>query len=247
MPTLNIQPVEYSGKKLNDLGERIISEFYPLIDGFIINREITLKELVEEDRRKDLYGRRILEETSIFPPYSVALVDSGFFYFLSKYDTPILSITSLPIINSAHPTDDISKLITIVIPEGLTDTETQKLIEEKLEENIEEGLTTPKLTKYSYFDGFGLDKVAFVSTYRTEFWNIDSEEHIERCAIIGVHEMGHAFGILEHHLEYNKQTSNGKFCAMTTGLLGKIPWEQHISLIAPSFCVDCYKKLGVYK
>ena len=50
MTTLKIQPVEYRGKRLEEVGERIVATFSPLFDNFEILDEIKLAKEVKRLR-----------------------------------------------------------------------------------------------------------------------------------------------------------------------------------------------------
>lgn len=98
MSTLTIQPIEYKGKRLGEVGDRILSAFHPVIDDFTIAEEIGLEGLVKIEKDS---GRKFLDKTDLFPPYPIAIHVINLFFvkrFLTKkYWKPILIVTQLPI------------------------------------------------------------------------------------------------------------------------------------------------------
>ena len=50
MTTLKIKPVEYKGRRLSEVGEKIVATFFPLFDNFEILDEIKLAKEVKRLR-----------------------------------------------------------------------------------------------------------------------------------------------------------------------------------------------------
>lgn len=91
-------------------------------------------------------------------------------------------------------------------------------------------------------------KLAYVSTYKPDFGELDSEEHVERVVVEALHELGHCFG-LGHH-EERVETHKGKLCLMTVAhdgdfIRGRITGADYISMRDKFFCGRCYVKLGI--
>ncbi len=90
-------------------------------------------------------------------------------------------------------------------------------------------------------------RTAYLATGEPEFEVPDTNIHVERVVIEGLHELGHIFG-LDHH-ESLLVTSSGKYCPMTVvheavAREGTITWGEYISLRDPtSFCTECYEKM----
>lgn len=92
MATFNIQPVEYLGKRLTELGDRISAGFYPLFTDYQINNQIRVSDL---DPRI-LFGSKD-------DPSGLWIHGHGLIRFLSGLGLePIIGITSLNSTNSSR-------------------------------------------------------------------------------------------------------------------------------------------------
>lgn len=99
MVKLKIKPVEYKERNLQELGERVATVFYPLIDDFEILDEIDLKALLEN---KTLYDATVLMccPVRFEAPFNIYINGDAVSHFLALYGVPILGITQLPLIPS---------------------------------------------------------------------------------------------------------------------------------------------------
>lgn len=90
MTILKLQPVAYHGSRLSEVGNRLVSIFFPLIDNIEVNKEIKMEDILSELSNK---------------PYNIAsisvVVQQGFLEYLSALGEPILGITSLEAKNIA--------------------------------------------------------------------------------------------------------------------------------------------------
>lgn len=84
LTTLILQPVEYSGNRLHEVGERIVTVFYPLLTDYKLNEGMSIADLgsilqyaTRNSQKPYLRGQLLLD-------------------FLSNYEKPILGITTIP-------------------------------------------------------------------------------------------------------------------------------------------------------
>jgi predicted Zn-dependent protease len=195
MKNLNILPIEYPGKRIEELGENLVRVYYPVFQNFKIISPISRNELKEMQAKK-----RFSKNNEFW------INGKGFCRFLEDNGNYILGITALPVARN-------------------------------------------KRGGWKYGGGSWFYKSAFVSAFRPEFGEIDSDINLERTTIESIHEIGHAFG-LRHHPE-KTLTENLKLCPMDVSLNKdalnkKITWEEYISSRdSESLCKECYSKLVV--
>ncbi len=96
MAILKIQPVNYKGKRLNEVGDRIVDVFNPLIDDYEINNKLLLLKH-PLDMLMDLTRGRV---SNLFLP--IEINNNYFAEYLSHYGQPILGITSIPAKSIRH-------------------------------------------------------------------------------------------------------------------------------------------------
>ena len=85
MSKLNIQPVVYDGRRLNEVGDRVVSVFYPLFDDYKINDELGFLDL----------DSIVLRDGESDPSQRARIVGPDFPRFLSNYGSPVLGVTSI--------------------------------------------------------------------------------------------------------------------------------------------------------
>ena len=90
MPILRIQPISYSGKRLPELGERVLRALYPRIDDFVIRPGIQYEAAYQASGDKS------------DPPASLPSVGPDFLDYLARYGRFVLGITSLPAIRNQY-------------------------------------------------------------------------------------------------------------------------------------------------
>ena len=187
MTTLTLKPIEFKATHLEELGERVIAAFYPLIDDFRVLRETNLKSLIRSEAHTlaELvkYGCIILT-----PPYYVAFTER-LETFLSQYGEMVLGITQVP---TSH----------FLGGELLTPISSLS----RLQGYREIGAIT--IAKAS-----SKNKTAYVSTWQSPN-RTNPQTNFRNLLRISTHEIGHIFG-LEHHEEEQK-TRSGKLCLMSS-------------------------------
>ena len=200
MSTLTIQPVVYEGKRLSEVGERLVEIFYPRIKNYKINDGLGLETLLTLEKEASF---PVLRRTNVFDGYDLAVYNE-FTQLFRDNQRPLLIITQLP-----H----------------------------------EDGLygCAP------YFD------LPFVSVYRSEVGEIDTNRHVKMVTILDAHELGHAFKLDGHSKEFKGQIHNIKeLCIMEHGHSREaynrtITWYDYLDAYSSKFCDDCYKDLGIQK
>ena len=94
MTTLTIKPLEYKGRRLQELGDKVVTSVYPLMDDFRTLRETSLRTLLRNER--DILSELVKwHQVRLTPPYNLAF-SQQIGEFLSQYGENVLGVTQLP-------------------------------------------------------------------------------------------------------------------------------------------------------
>jgi len=184
MSTLTIKPVEYAGRRLQELGDRVTTAFYPAIENFKIADRLSLRELLFKDAIDPIHADFLTEE-DFSRPYRIAFYGFTFGNLLSRFGGLVLGVTDVPL-TFMGPKDSYKPLV------------------HRFNYSLEgvEGIGDQKNNH----------QLAVVSTHRKVFRKEDSDYYIDRLVRLAIHEVGHSFS-LEHHKGKNK-TPAGNPCPM---------------------------------
>jgi len=108
-----------------------------------------------------------------------------------------------------------------------------------------------KFYYYGHSSLFSDDNTALVSVYKPEMADATDPDFVRRASAVGIHEVGHIFGLEHHEGKMPVKTSSGKDCPMdrsTTVLLADFAsrvgfkgWEWYLDRRDLRLCDPCYE------